>query len=139
MPADNPQQSEEASHIGHQGKCKCRKCHAGEECGFEATIDNYGEFYQPGRLRNVKEIRDCVLRQIDLATRGVARHVVELQTSTGVKDKIAEYWIEKLLEKSREEAKDHTKSTDEISALCHAWLREQTDRPYNALLDMPSM
>jgi hypothetical protein len=44
LPADNPQQSEESSHSGHQAKCKCRKCRAGGEAGFEATVDGYTNF-----------------------------------------------------------------------------------------------
>ena len=29
LPADNPQQSEESSHMGGNANCKCRKCKAG--------------------------------------------------------------------------------------------------------------
>lgn len=46
LPADNPQQLEEDSHIGHQGKCKCRKCLAGGEQGFTATAEGYYAFYE---------------------------------------------------------------------------------------------
>ena len=46
LPADNPQQSEEASHIGHSGNCKCRECMAGGKAGFKATESGYHEFYE---------------------------------------------------------------------------------------------
>lgn len=50
LPADNPQQSEESSHIGHGGLCKCRQCLAGREKGFTATPNSYHEFYEVSRL-----------------------------------------------------------------------------------------
>ncbi|KAJ6551095.1 hypothetical protein B0H10DRAFT_2169864 [Mycena sp. CBHHK59/15] len=118
-PADNPQQAEEASHIGHQGNYFCRRCLA-------------------GRPRNVEDIRSCVLSQLSLATYGVASHVDALQTSTGTKDKIAQHWIDILILKSREmQASTPGRSVDEISNELLVWLAKETDQPYNPLLDLP--
>ncbi|KAJ7147066.1 hypothetical protein C8R43DRAFT_1088621 [Mycena crocata] len=118
-PADNPQQAEEASHIGHQGLYFCRRCHA-------------------GRPRNVQEIRSCVLSQLRLATYGVAAPVLALQTATGTKDKIAQHWIDILIPKAREmHAATPSRSVDDISNALLVWLNEQTDQPYNPLLDLP--
>ncbi|KAJ7228353.1 hypothetical protein GGX14DRAFT_530186 [Mycena pura] len=66
MDADNPQQSEEASHIGCNGSCPCRKCKWGGP-----KID-----------------------QLSLATKGSAAAVEKHQKETGTKDKLAQYWIE---------------------------------------------
>ncbi|KAJ7751043.1 hypothetical protein B0H16DRAFT_1887592 [Mycena metata] len=122
-PADNPQQAEEASHIGHQEK--------------EAP-DGYRSFYHVGRPRNVEDIRSCVLSQLRLATYGVASHVEELQTTTGTKDKIAQHWINILILKAREmHAASPGRPRDEISNELLVWLAAQTDQAYNPLLDLP--
>jgi hypothetical protein len=45
LPADNPQQSEESSHIGHGGLSKCRECFLDGENGFQASVEEYTKFY----------------------------------------------------------------------------------------------
>ncbi|KAF8804946.1 hypothetical protein BYT27DRAFT_7105748, partial [Phlegmacium glaucopus] len=143
LPADNPQQSEETSHIGHGGLCKCRECTVGREKGFTATPDGYYEFYEashlklPGPPRDVNQIRACVLEQIRLATLGVESHVSSLQTSTGVKDKIAQHWIDILISNSRAmQAAEPEKCKNIISDELLAWLGTQTELPYNPLLNV---
>jgi hypothetical protein len=141
MPADNPQQSEEASHMGHQAKCKCRDCLVGGEAGFDVTtVDSYGNLYRPGPPRDVVTIKKSVEEQIRVATKGIATAVADLQTKSGTKDKIAQYWIERLIEMAREEAKNHpSKTTEQITTELLEWLKGQTKRPYNPLLDVPGM
>lgn len=79
----------------------------------------------------------CVLEQIRLATYGVESHVSSLQTNTGVKDKIAQHWIEILISKSREmQSANPEKCKNTISDELLAWLGMQTDLPYNPLLDV---
>ncbi|KAJ7453824.1 hypothetical protein FB451DRAFT_1050100 [Mycena latifolia] len=137
-PADNPQQAEEASHIGHQGNFFCRRCHVGGSNEHKECAEGYHSFYEPGRPRNVEEIRNCVLEQLRLATYGVASHVEALQTATGTKDKIAQHWIEILITKAREmHSAAPGRSVDEISNELLVWLRNETDEPYNPLLDLP--
>ncbi|KAJ7939128.1 hypothetical protein B0H13DRAFT_1850862 [Mycena leptocephala] len=137
-PADNPEQAEEASHIGHQGNYFCRRCLVGGTNEEKECPDGYHSFYQAGRPRNVEDIRSCVLSQLRLATYGVASHVDALQTSTGTKDKIAQHWIDILIEKSREmQASTPGRSIDEISNELLVWLAKETDQPYNPLLDLP--
>lgn len=41
LPADNPQQSEEASHMGGNANCKCRKCKAGGTHEFTESDAGY--------------------------------------------------------------------------------------------------
>ncbi|KAJ6631670.1 hypothetical protein B0H10DRAFT_1938493 [Mycena sp. CBHHK59/15] len=137
-PADNPQQAEEASHIGHQGNYFCWRCLVGGTNEEKECPDGYHSFYQAGRPRNVEDIRSCVLSQLRLATYGVASHVDALQTSTGTKDKIAQHWIDILILKSREmQASTPGRSVDEISNELLVWLAKETDQPYNPLLDLP--
>jgi hypothetical protein len=85
----------------------------------------------------VDQIRNCVLEQIRLATLGVESHVETLQTNTGVKDKIAQHWIDILIKESRRlQAMQPSKCLNEISSELLEWLKTQTDQPYNPLLDM---
>ncbi|KAJ7215182.1 hypothetical protein C8J57DRAFT_1600480 [Mycena rebaudengoi] len=137
-PADNPQQAEEASHIGHQGNYFCRRCHVGGTNAERECPDGYHSFYEPGKPRNVLEIRHCVLEQLQLATLGVASHVEALQTQTGTKDKIAQHWIGILIQKSREmQAAQPSRLHIDISNELLTWLRNETTQPYNPLLDLP--
>ncbi|KAJ7736973.1 hypothetical protein DFH07DRAFT_966662 [Mycena maculata] len=119
-PADNPQQAEEASHIGHQGNYFCRRCNVGGSNEQKESPDGYHSFYAPGQPRNVEDIRSCVLSQIRLAAYGVAARVEELQTAT---------------EGSQADAPG--RSVDVIANELLVWLSEQTDQPYNPLLDLP--
>ncbi|KAJ7108898.1 hypothetical protein C8R43DRAFT_1139825 [Mycena crocata] len=154
-PADNPQQAEEASHIGHQGLYFCRRCHVGGSHEERECPNGYHAFYeasftndcidipltfmvQAGQPHSVQEIRSCVLSQLRLATYGVAAPVIALQTATGTKDKIAQHWIDILIPKAREmHTETPSRSVDDISNALLAWLNEQTDQPYNPLLDLP--
>ncbi|KAJ7466179.1 hypothetical protein B0H11DRAFT_1733316 [Mycena galericulata] len=137
-PADNPQQAEEASHIGHQGNHFCRRCHVGGTIEDKECPDGYHSFYETGRPRNVDDIRNCVLEQLRLATYGVAARVEALQTATGTKDKIAQHWIEILILKAREmQTASPGRLVDDISNELLIWLRNETDQPYNPLLDLP--
>ncbi|KAJ7939861.1 hypothetical protein B0H13DRAFT_1586819 [Mycena leptocephala] len=45
-PADNQQQAEEASHIGHQGNYFCRRCKVGGTNDEKECPDGYHSFYE---------------------------------------------------------------------------------------------
>ncbi|KAJ6605878.1 hypothetical protein B0H10DRAFT_2178679, partial [Mycena sp. CBHHK59/15] len=137
-PADNPQQAEEASHIGHQGNHFCRRCKVGGTNDEKECPNGYHSFYEAGQPRSVEEIRSCILTQLSLGTYGVAARVEELQTATGTKDKIAQHWIDILIQKSREmQATNPGRLVDDISTELLIWLSNETDQPYNPLLDLP--
>ncbi|KAJ7644882.1 hypothetical protein FB45DRAFT_735642 [Roridomyces roridus] len=136
-PADNPQQAEEASHIGHQGNYFCRRCKVGGTAEERESCNGYHAYYEAGQPRNVEEIRNLVLEQIRVASYGVGTHVDHLQKSTGMKDKIAQHWIDILIDKAREmQAESPSRNVDEISSELLRWLPTQTDQPYNPLLDL---
>ncbi|KAJ7848917.1 hypothetical protein B0H13DRAFT_1906518 [Mycena leptocephala] len=137
-PADNPQQAEEASHIGHQGNYFCRRYHVGGTNEQKECPDGYHSFYAPGRPRNMEGIRGCVLAQLRLATYGIASRVEELQASTGTKDKIAQHWIDILIQTAREaQAASPGRSVDDLPNELLVWLGNKTDQPYNHPLDVP--
>lgn len=90
-------------------------------------------------LRTVEDTRQEVQRQLLQASRGVENKIKEAQTGTGVKDKVASYWIPKLLARARElKGSDPTLDEDSISRQCMEWLATQTSYPMNPLLDVPS-
>ncbi|CDO75161.1 hypothetical protein BN946_scf184866.g2 [Trametes cinnabarina] len=61
-------------------------------------------------------------------------------TRTGVKDKIATFWIDKLLVRSRLLKRSHPNMPrDDLIADGLSWLREQTALPMNPLLDVPDL
>ncbi|CDO77984.1 hypothetical protein BN946_scf184811.g5 [Trametes cinnabarina] len=97
LPADNPQQAEHCSHMTGKGSRPCRRCEVGGsvmECEQE---DMYEQFFSGGAQRTVAGTIKDVREQLLVACLGVQDAVDQLQTKTGVKDKIAQYWIEKLI------------------------------------------
>ncbi|KAJ7706508.1 hypothetical protein B0H14DRAFT_3099671 [Mycena olivaceomarginata] len=68
LPADNPQQSEEASHMGCNSNFPCRKS------------------------RDAAKIRQGLEEQLRLSMLGDPKAVTEHQRATGTKDKITQYW-----------------------------------------------
>ncbi|KAJ3992048.1 hypothetical protein F5050DRAFT_1801905 [Lentinula boryana] len=136
LPADNPQQSEECSHIGHNGTFPCCVCHIGGTYAEKESDTGYESFYNVGKLRSADETRDAILEQIRLASRGIASHVEVVRVASGAVDKTAEYWIPILLSKSSElKRKDPHRPVDAVSAELLRWLSAQTKQPYNPLLD----
>ncbi|OBZ68616.1 hypothetical protein A0H81_11585 [Grifola frondosa] len=95
---DNPQQSEICSHVGLNGNLWCRKCLLGGSELERATDETYEQHFSPGPPRTAVATTQAIIRQLHTAARGVSNAVSALQTQTGVKDKLAEFWIQKLLE-----------------------------------------
>ena len=46
LPADNPQQSEEASHMGANANCACRKCNVGGSHEFTESDMGYHSLHK---------------------------------------------------------------------------------------------
>ena len=56
---------------------------------------------EPGESRRMApDTVQIIKRQINLACEGIACKVSDLQTETGVKDRTAQYWIDRALERS---------------------------------------
>ncbi|KAF8505046.1 hypothetical protein JB92DRAFT_3084166 [Gautieria morchelliformis] len=83
LPADNPQQSEEASHIGPSRNCKCRRCF-------------------PGRARTVETTVAEIWNQLNQAAEGMLAPVLKMQTASGTKDRAVQAWIIQVVAKAKE-------------------------------------
>ncbi|HEV7736661.1 MAG TPA: hypothetical protein VGO47_04720, partial [Chlamydiales bacterium] len=111
LPSDNPQASEEASHIGPGGNCKCRKCKVGGVARYVESDNGFHSLHEVdmfaftslsyccftgclGELRTVDDTREIVLLQLDTAagTRQLDP-IKRLQTESGIKDKVTQGWI----------------------------------------------
>ncbi|KAF8994931.1 hypothetical protein BDZ89DRAFT_1096970 [Hymenopellis radicata] len=140
LPADNPQQSEEASHIGGNGNCPCRKCKWGGPTEYRESDAGYDASHYSGTLRDAAEIKENLRKQLKQAMYGFAKPVQLLQTATGTKDKITQEWIDVLIAKAKEmQAKDPKSSPEEIATLLEKWLDEQPGDKMNPLLDIAGL
>ncbi|KAF8056083.1 hypothetical protein FPV67DRAFT_1732296 [Lyophyllum atratum] len=140
LPADNPQQSEEASHMGGNANCGCRKCKAGGPHEHTESDEGYHSLFFAGIARSADETRQQLERQIDLAMYGVEKPVQEMQTATGTKDKVAQYWIEILLKKAREmKSEQPGRSAESVADELREWLKEQPGDKINPLLSIAGL
>ncbi|KAJ6629389.1 hypothetical protein B0H10DRAFT_2160501 [Mycena sp. CBHHK59/15] len=140
LPADNPQQSEEASHMGGNANCGCRRCKAGGPHEVTESDDGYHSMHNAGIPRLAAETKKTLEDQIKLAMYGVEAPISRLQTATGVKDKVAQYWIDILLQKAREmKANSPGRTADSITEELEAWLLKQLGDKVNPLLDISGL
>ncbi|KAF7344774.1 hypothetical protein MVEN_01638400 [Mycena venus] len=71
---------------------------------------------------------------------GVEAPITRLQTATGVKDKVAQYWIDILLKKSREiKANNPGRTAESIREELKTWLSQQPGDKVNPLLDIAGL
>ncbi|KAJ6490861.1 hypothetical protein C8R45DRAFT_1096404 [Mycena sanguinolenta] len=116
LPADNPQQSEESSHMGDM---KYHECHL------------------VGIARNAQEIRETLQEQLQLSMLGNAEAVKENLRSTGTKDKVTQYWIEMLLGKAKAlKAASPRRDKVSIASELKTWLEAQPGDKMKPLLDI---
>ncbi|KAJ7129877.1 hypothetical protein C8R43DRAFT_896658 [Mycena crocata] len=140
LPADNPQQSEEASHMGGNANCGCRRCKAGGPHEVTESDEGYHSMHYAGIPRFAAETKKTLEEQIDLAMYGVEAPIGRLQTATGVKDKVAQYWIDILLKKAREmKANNPDRTADSIVNELRDWLSAQPGDKVNPLLDIAGL
>ncbi len=142
--------------MGGNANHPCRKCKVGGTGKEKESDDIYEQFYsvcpisvtchfqhplilqQPGELRNAKEIRQNLEEQILRAMYGIDKDVATMQTDTGTKDKVAQYWIDTLLEKAKGMRQaDPGRSVESVVNELAAWLKEQPGDKINPLLDIP--
>ncbi|KAF4584014.1 hypothetical protein EYR40_002512 [Pleurotus pulmonarius] len=140
LPADNPQQSEEASYMGGNANCKCRRCQAGGTHKETESNEGYHALFSTSVSRSAAEVRNQLNKQIETAMYGVEKPILDMQTATGTKDKIAQYWIDILLTKSRE-MKSHSpgRLPEDIATELQAWLAEQPGEKMNPLLNVAGL
>ncbi|KAF7294511.1 hypothetical protein MKEN_01443800 [Mycena kentingensis (nom. inval.)] len=135
--ADNPQQSEESSHIGCNGIRPCRKCGWGGPKKDQVNVATYHACHEPGIARTAEAIRTELALQLRMATNGNATAIEKRQKETGTKDKLAQYWIERVLAHvALLKAAEPGKPKAEIAADAQKWLDEQPGDKMNPLLDL---
>ncbi|KAJ7213920.1 hypothetical protein GGX14DRAFT_534135 [Mycena pura] len=140
LPADNPQQSEEASHMGGNANMKCRQCMVGGNHEHVESDEGYHALHLVGIARTAAETKQTLLEQLDLAMYGVKAPIERLQTATGVKDKVAQYWIDILLKRANEmKSEQPGKSNEEVADAMRAWFAEQPGDKVNPLLDISGL
>ncbi|THU86694.1 hypothetical protein K435DRAFT_868003 [Dendrothele bispora CBS 962.96] len=116
-PSDNPMQSTICGHmVGAGANHPCRKCNIGGDQAFKASDEGFESYFH-----------------VMLACTGRRCKVGELQTNTGVKDTLTQYWIKDLLTRfvfHRKEGK--TKKQAENILL--KWVSENRDKIYSPFL-----
>ncbi|KAJ7850524.1 hypothetical protein B0H14DRAFT_3664811 [Mycena olivaceomarginata] len=103
LPADNPQQAETTSTAGSSANLWCREDDSGGSATYRETEEGYHATLcsKPGKPRTPADTVAKIKEQIRSACLGVASVVENLQTESGVKDKISVHWIELLLDQAR--------------------------------------
>ncbi|OCH83781.1 hypothetical protein OBBRIDRAFT_815707 [Obba rivulosa] len=132
MPADNPQQSQSCSHRGLNSNYWCRKCKLGGTVQERETDECFHQHFPPSRPRHASETLEIMQCQIQLSALGVAKVVTDLQTASGVSDKLADHWIEILL------AQAHAEQQVRIYNAATPRRHElRAGEHYNSLLQLP--
>ncbi|KAJ7885740.1 hypothetical protein B0H14DRAFT_3734848 [Mycena olivaceomarginata] len=140
LTGDNPQQSDEASHMGGNTNFPCRKCGWGRTRKEKEGDTLYHTCHLVGIARNAAEIRETLDKQLQHAMRGDAKAVGDLQRDTGTKDKITQHWIEQLLARAKDlKAERRTRTPTEIAAELQKWFDDQPGDKRNPLLDLPGL
>ncbi|KAJ7902849.1 hypothetical protein B0H14DRAFT_3079952 [Mycena olivaceomarginata] len=140
LPADNPQQSKEASHMGGNANCGCQRCKAGGTHLQTESDEGYHAMHYAGVPRFAVQTKSVLEEQLSLAMRGVEAPILKLQTKTGVKDKVAQYWIDILLEKAWKIKGDSPeRNIKSITEELQVWLDEQPGDKVNPLLDIAGL
>ncbi|KAJ6556089.1 hypothetical protein B0H19DRAFT_1210733 [Mycena capillaripes] len=135
--SDNPMQSEVASHIGGKGNYFCRKCQVGGTQKEKATNEGYHALFEGGTPRTKERILEELEKQVKLACSGVAKHVTDSQTETGVKDIYTQFWIDQLIARSREMRKDHPdRSMQDVQEELIQLTVDNRDKIYSPFLTM---
>ncbi|KAJ7698601.1 hypothetical protein B0H17DRAFT_1158298 [Mycena rosella] len=136
-PSDNPMQSEVSGHIGRKGNCFCRKCRVGGTQNEKATNEGYHTLFEAGAPRTKGLILEELEKQVKLGCLGVAKHVKDSQTETGVKDTYTQFWIDELLARFKQMKKDQpTRSVQEIQEELIQWTVDNRDKIYSVFLTM---
>ncbi|KAF8501219.1 hypothetical protein JB92DRAFT_3213844 [Gautieria morchelliformis] len=140
LPADNPQQSEECSHIGPSGNCKCCRCLVGGPAAVTESDDGYHALHEPGAPRRVVRTIEEIQKQLLKVTEGKLAPVSAMQTASGVKDRVAQGWIVKVLSKVKAIKADHPSwSHAQVQQAAKEWLDEQPGQRWSPLLSFPGL
>ncbi|KAJ7469172.1 hypothetical protein FB451DRAFT_1177162 [Mycena latifolia] len=131
-------QSEDCEVCGHirgKGNRFSRKCEAGGTQQEKATDEGYHALFEAGVPCTKEKILAELEKQVKLACSGVATHVKETQTQTGVKDVYMQHWIDYLLSRFKElKAEDPNRADNDIQAELIQWALDNRDNIHSAFL-----
>ncbi|KAF8494495.1 hypothetical protein JB92DRAFT_3126914 [Gautieria morchelliformis] len=122
LPADNPQQSEECSHIGPSGNCKCRRCLVGGPATVTESDDGYHALHEPGAPRRVVRTIEEIQKQLLKATEGKLAPVSAMQTAMKAIKADHPSW-----------------SHAQVQQAAKEWLDEQPGQRWSPLLSFPGL
>ncbi|KAJ7846194.1 hypothetical protein B0H14DRAFT_3086308 [Mycena olivaceomarginata] len=128
LPADNPQQSEEASHMGCNSNFPCRKCQWGGTQLEKETEEVYHQCHFAGIARDAAKIRQSLEEQLRLSMLGDPKAVTERQQATETKDKITSLKTE-----------NRQRTPKDIASELRTWLDAQPGDKMNPLLDIAGL
>ncbi|KAJ6618500.1 hypothetical protein B0H10DRAFT_1649136, partial [Mycena sp. CBHHK59/15] len=107
LPADNLQEAESSSRAGAKANYWC--CYdtsRGSVAEYE-TDEGYHAQFEPGTPLTPEDTVQTIKEQIFAAYLRVQDAVSAIQTRTGVKEKMAVFWMEQLVEKARNLQQEH--------------------------------
>ncbi|KAF8918213.1 hypothetical protein CPB85DRAFT_1249826 [Mucidula mucida] len=135
-PSDNPMQSEIAANIGAKGNFPCRKCEVGGTQAEKQQDELYHSLFEAGIPRTKEKIVIEIKKQLHLACSGVAQHVKDSQSATGVKDAYTQHWIQDLIARFHAMKDDpkNSRSNDEIKAELVQWVLDNREKIYSGFL-----
>ncbi|KAF8519952.1 hypothetical protein JB92DRAFT_3112037 [Gautieria morchelliformis] len=112
--------------------------------GGPATVmesDNgYHALHEPGAPRRVVGTIEEIQKQLLKATEGKLAPVSAMQTVSGVKDRVAQGWIVKVLSKVKAIKADHPSwSHAQVQQAAKEWLDEQPGQRWGPLLSFPGL
>ncbi|KAJ7688286.1 hypothetical protein B0H17DRAFT_1135741 [Mycena rosella] len=87
-----------------------------------------------GEPRTKEYIIEELEKQVKLGCSGVAKHVKDSQTETGVKDGYTQFWIDELISRFKQMKKDEpNRPAEEIQAELVQWTVENRDKIYGCV------
>jgi hypothetical protein len=87
--------------------------------------------------RSKEETLAEVKAQVKLSCLGIAAHVKERQTASGVKDAYTQYWIEQLIERARTMQKEQPgRDPASIQTELFEWAEQRKDDIYSGFLTL---
>lgn len=139
LPCDNPQASEEASHIV-RGNFLCRTCTVGGSQAEKKTLRVFRALHRDDNPpRNAQSIKASLEQQLDLAMQGGSLdRVKKLQSQTGTKGFFTNDWISKIIPQTRI-LRAQKKTKDEIYRIMRDWFDQQPGLKRNPLLDVAGL
>ncbi|KAG8725158.1 hypothetical protein FRC09_007147 [Ceratobasidium sp. 395] len=101
--ADNQMHVEHCSSTGMQSNLFCRMCMSGGPQAFRATLDGFSGLFKPGKPRELQDTINHLEAQWTMVLDGHATsHLDATQRDSGIKDPIAQPWLDSLLARRNE-------------------------------------